>query len=313
MRRSPCLHLRTIGTVIALLLASRLLAGEAPGRESTASTTDRVSELLFATFDLETTGLFAEVHRPIQLGAMLFRIDPSGNPVVLDSFEALVDPGTTVPEVITRLTGISSKDVVGQPPLESVISRYLGFLGRANVLLGHNSPFDVAFLSVRLREMGIAPPTEPVFDSKALTRALFPEFRNVRLSALVEGMKLGGVQDHTAAKDALFTTRLFGRIVERAAERAGVPPGELTIGHLAAAAPPFTFAEIAGRLAPRPVEPERLRSLPTDFATEAECWNAELHRQGRPAALRDTAYEMGVDYELLLESYRARFERAHAR
>ena len=70
----------------------------------------------FVVVDLETTGLDPEKDQIIEIGAIKF-VDG----VETDRIDELIDPGLPIPEFITRLTGISDKDVAGKPPILSLI------------------------------------------------------------------------------------------------------------------------------------------------------------------------------------------------
>ncbi|HEX6122601.1 MAG TPA: 3'-5' exonuclease, partial [Ktedonobacterales bacterium] len=98
------------------------------------------SQPVRVALDLETTGLHPEHDAIIEIGAVKFAGDE-----VLDTFEALVAPAIPLPYRIQRLTGIAPAKLRGAPPLVTVLPRLREFLGDLP-LVGHNIPFDVAFL-----------------------------------------------------------------------------------------------------------------------------------------------------------------------
>ncbi len=60
--------------------------------------------------DLETTGLNQYEDDIIEIGAARFR-----DGELLDSFGTLINPGRSVPERVTAITGIHTEDVVDAP------------------------------------------------------------------------------------------------------------------------------------------------------------------------------------------------------
>ena len=80
----------------------------------------------FVIVDTETTGSRAGDDRLIEIGAARL----VGGEIV-DTFQQLIDPGRHVPNRITRLTGISTAMVYGQPSASEVMPRFLEFLGDA--------------------------------------------------------------------------------------------------------------------------------------------------------------------------------------
>ena len=70
----------------------------------------------YAVIDFETTGLSPGPDRVIEVGVVLVR---GGK--VADTFEALMDPGCSIPSFIAGLTGISTSMVRGKPKPERVM------------------------------------------------------------------------------------------------------------------------------------------------------------------------------------------------
>src|SRR3954463_4353669 len=95
-------------------------------------------------FDLETTGLVAEIDRVVEIGAV--RFDASGRE--LGRFETLVHPGRPMSPAAQAIHGISDADLAGAAPACEVLPGFLEFLGEPSTtaLLAHNSAFDARFL-----------------------------------------------------------------------------------------------------------------------------------------------------------------------
>ena len=163
----------------------------------------------FVIVDTETTGSRAGEDRLIEIGAARL----VGGEVV-DTFQQLIDPGRHVPRRITRLTGISTAMVYGQPSATEVMPQFLEFLGDA-VLVAHNLPFDARFLDVALAEAGLPPLQNPSLDTLRLARRLFPSFPSKGLSHLTKhfGIEVNG--RHRALGDAVATAELLKILLER--------------------------------------------------------------------------------------------------
>src|SRR5438874_1510669 len=95
-------------------------------------------------FDLETTGLVAEIDRVVEIGAV--RFDASGHE--LGRFERLVDPERPMSPAAQAIHGISDADLAGAPTAREVLPEFLDFLGdpAMTALLAHNAAFDARFL-----------------------------------------------------------------------------------------------------------------------------------------------------------------------
>jgi DNA polymerase-3 subunit epsilon len=99
--------------------------------------------------DTETTGLDWRSESIIELAMLAVDIDlqtghPVGNVEVYEDFE---DPGRPIPPEITKLTGITNKDVMGQKLNEDKIK---DMVARADLIVAHNAGFDRPFVENRL-------------------------------------------------------------------------------------------------------------------------------------------------------------------
>ena len=163
----------------------------------------------FVVVDTETTGSRAGEDRLIEVGAAKL----VGGEVV-DTFQQLVDPGRHVPRRITRLTGISTAMVYGQPPAAEVMPRFLDFLGDA-ILVAHNLPFDARFLDVALAEAGLPPLQNPSLDTLRLARRLLSSLPSKGLSKLTEHFGITVNGRHRALGDAVATAELLTILLDR--------------------------------------------------------------------------------------------------
>ena len=93
--------------------------------------------------DLETTGLDHTQDEIIEIGAVRFK-----DGVIVDEFSTLIDPGRSLPTLITSLTGLRDDDLVGTPKIQDVLPQLLAFVGHSP-WMAHNVSFDASFLNSR--------------------------------------------------------------------------------------------------------------------------------------------------------------------
>lgn len=173
--------------------------------------------------DLETTGLSSR-DTIIEIGAAVYE-----NRELLDSFSALINPGSPLPSFITALTGLNDETLAHAPDLHTVFSHFCQWAEhlcdqkKISGLIAHNVAFDWGFLERAQRTSGIRLPHFQPIDTLSMARALLPiEVPNHKLTTLREHFKLGGGQ-HRALDDALATGMLFYKLCE-CAESLGKDP-----------------------------------------------------------------------------------------
>ena len=157
-----------------------------------------LSNAKYVCFDLETTGLSCKHNRIIEFGAVKVE-----HGIVTSTLDILVDPECPIPEKITNITDITNEMVKGQPTIEQAMPKILEFLSDS-ILVTHNARFDVSFLQENLKRMGLPLLTNPVIDTLALSRYLFPEAGRHTLGALCRNMEVIYDEDsaHRADYDA---------------------------------------------------------------------------------------------------------------
>ena len=148
-----------------------------------------------AFVDIETTGGSYTHGRVLEIGVL--RVE---NHRVVDKFHSLLNPIGGVPQVITRLTGITTADVQGEPQFAQIAPRLTEILDGA-VFIAHNVRFDYSFIK---REYALI---EQQFSPKLLctvrlSRSLFPHERRHGLEAVIERHKLRVNARHRAYDDA---------------------------------------------------------------------------------------------------------------
>jgi len=171
-----------------------------------------LADVTFCVLDIETTG----GDRATDLITEIGMVKVHGGDC-LGTLQSLVNPGRSIPPMITVLTGITEAMVMRAPPIEAVLPSMIEFLDDA-VVVGHNVGFDMAFINAALTRRGDPEITNPVIDTLPLARRLIrDEVPDCRLGTLASRFRLDHRPSHRALDDALATTDLLHFLLERAA------------------------------------------------------------------------------------------------
>src|SRR5690606_37828619 len=90
--------------------------------------------------DIETNGQMGAEGRIIEIA--IIRVE-SGK--ITDEFQSLINPGSSVPAWIERLTGISNNDLASAPYFDDVAESIKRIVDGA-IFVAHNVRFDYSFL-----------------------------------------------------------------------------------------------------------------------------------------------------------------------
>ena len=170
-------------------------------------------DLEFVVLDVEAAHERKMPARIIEIGAYRVR---GGE--VLDGFETLINPETSVPKFLANLTGISDEMLTSAPRFAEIARAFLDFIGDS-VLIAHNANFDLpllnreinrVFAGYRLRNAHLC--------TVDLARRLVPQLDSYRLDALAAYFQVGIPRRHRAADDAFATARVFLRLLDYLAE-----------------------------------------------------------------------------------------------
>lgn len=94
--------------------------------------------------DTETTGMDPDEDQVIELALVPFEYDSEGNIYrVLPAYNAFQDPGISIPEIITQITGITDEMVKGESIDLAQVSK---ILADAVIVIAHNARFDRPFV-----------------------------------------------------------------------------------------------------------------------------------------------------------------------
>ena len=96
--------------------------------------------------DVETTGLNAGQDKVIEIGFVEFKIGGDGRPNISTMYSGVEDPGVSLSDEVSRLTGLTDEVLQGQQIDWSLVRKYWD---RASVIIAHNAEFDRNFLMAR--------------------------------------------------------------------------------------------------------------------------------------------------------------------
>ncbi len=152
--------------------------------------------------DTETTGLSAENgDRIIEIGCVeLLNRKFTGN-----NLHHYVNPERDSHEDALKVHGISNEFLRDKPKFAAIAEELVEYLRDAEVII-HNAPFDVAFLNMEFRRLGLPPVTQivaNVLDTLVMAKEMYPGKRN-GLDALCDrlGVDNSGRTLHGALLDA---------------------------------------------------------------------------------------------------------------
>jgi len=173
----------------------------------------------FVAFDLETTGLSMRKDQIIEFGAVVMK-----NGKEIDRFQMFVNPGCSISQELTMLTGITNDMLKDAPKIDEVLPRFIDFVGK-RVLVAHNADFDTGFVREACKKLNI-PFELTCVDTLVLSQNLLKKMSRHKLNLVADALGLPEFNHHRAADDAvtcgLIATRFFemlkGKNVHRLSE-----------------------------------------------------------------------------------------------
>lgn len=176
------------------------------------------SNLNFIAFDLETTGLYPELDRIIEVGAVKYI-----NGTVDSVFSTLVDPEQNIPAMATKINGISNDMVKGKPLIKQTLDDLSQFC-EDFIMVAHNASFDFQFLQSNLKRYKIQAPNSLVVDTYGMAKKVLPGLPNYKLGTLVRHLNIESEVFHRAEDDAKYCAEVFMHLIKKVTGGASLPP-----------------------------------------------------------------------------------------
>lgn len=161
----------------------------------------------YVAFDLETTGKEPRRDEIIEIGAV--RIS-AGEPA--EEFSSLIKPSRLLPPLITKITGITDRDLEDAPTVSEVLPKFLDFIG-SSTLIAHNAEFDYAFLKRAARRILGRKLANATYCTLLAARARMPG-QDHRLGEVARALGIELKDWHRATADARAAAAIFLRFRE---------------------------------------------------------------------------------------------------
>jgi DNA polymerase-3 subunit epsilon len=169
--------------------------------------------------DVETTGWLPGEAAITEIGAV--RLSAG---YLTGEFSLLVRPGAPIPADICQLTGITDAMVSQAPAAATALRAFLAF-ARGCILVAHNAPFDLGFLTAACAASGIDWPPTATIDTAVLARLLLRpgEVPDCRLATLARYFGARTTPCHRALADAKATADVLAGLLDLAAYGRAAP------------------------------------------------------------------------------------------
>ncbi len=178
---------------------------------------ENLKDWRFASLDVETTGLnLMDGHEIVEIAVAGFTARG-----IEDRWSTLVKPGRPIPRESSNVHGIRDRDVANSPSMAEVLpmveERTAG-----RILVLHNAPFDLEFLTAACFRAARAPMDRPLIDTLLLSRRCFTQVQGHTLTEVAA--RLGVVPEgaHRALPDAVTTANVMMALWRRAETSHGV-------------------------------------------------------------------------------------------
>ena len=203
--------------------------------------------------DTETTGLSFKDCELIEISAARL----SGREIV-SRYETFVHPTGPIPEEISKLTGITNRDVTDAPSARDAVAGLAEFVAGSPVL-AHNATFDRTFIEA---VPGGAEVSDTWIDTLSLSRIALPRLSTHRLADMAEAFGCAGVT-HRAGDDVDALSGMWRILLLALSD---LPEGLLA--HLAAMheevtwpmRPVLSYLASEGDVSPRPFSLKEVRA-----------------------------------------------------
>lgn len=168
----------------------------------------------YVVIDIETTGLSPECDYIIELSAIKIKDNN-----IINTFSTLIKPDEAlyededsnecyVNDFITNLTGITNEMLEDAPHISDVLEQFLSFVGN-NIIVGHNVNFDINFIYDEVDRILNKNFSNDFCDLLRISRKIFPDFENHKLSTLAENFEIKIDRSHRAEDDCITTFKCF--------------------------------------------------------------------------------------------------------
>ena len=163
----------------------------------------------YAIIDIETTGRSAMGQKVTEIAIIIH-----DGKKVIDEYQTLVNPETSIPYSITQLTGIHDEMVAYSPKFYE-IAKKIYEMTEGRIFVAHNSAFDYGVLNAEFKSLG-GIFVRPQLCTVKLSRKLLPEHSSYSLGNLCVDLNISINGRHRAHGDAAATVKLLEILMDKA-------------------------------------------------------------------------------------------------
>ncbi len=168
---------------------------------------------MFAIVDIETTGGSYDRDKITEICILVH-----DGLTVVDKFSTLINPERRIPQMISRLTGITD-DMVENAPKFFEVAKKIVEMTEGRVFVAHNVTFDYNFIHAEFKSLGYKWQREKLCTVQ-LSRKLIPKLPSYSLGKLCDSIGIEIQSRHRAAGDAEATAKLFDILLQKKSESA---------------------------------------------------------------------------------------------
>lgn len=158
----------------------------------------------YVVMDVETTGVDYEQDRIIEVGLLKIRKEK-----ICDHFQCFVQCGRSVPENITKLTGISDEQVAKEGIAEDIAYEKIREFVGSDLVVGYNLQFDLNFIRRMGERIGKDIAIKKTRDVQQIVRRKVEDLKNLRLETVAAHFSLDTSKRHRALEDCILTYRIY--------------------------------------------------------------------------------------------------------
>ena len=156
----------------------------------------------YAIVDIETTGSYQRQHAITEIAILIH----DGKKIV-DSFETLINPETSIAPFVSRMTGITNQMLNNAPKFHEVAKQIWTMTDDA-VFVAHSVNFDFSFIREEFKSLG-ADYKRKKLCTVRLSRKIFPGYSSYSLGNICGHLGIDISNRHRAMGDAAATAYLF--------------------------------------------------------------------------------------------------------
>jgi len=162
----------------------------------------------YAVIDIETTGGLFKRDKITEIGIVTVQ-----NGEIIDEWQTLVHPERSIPDFITRITGITDQMVADAPKFYEV-AKELVERTKDTVFVAHNVRFDYSFIQYEFKRLGYSYSKRKLCTCN-LTRKCVPGLKSYSLKNLSAHYNIPLENHHRALDDARAAAEILMRLLDQ--------------------------------------------------------------------------------------------------